>query len=238
MTVDVILYLSAVLVFLALLIYIGFRTSGEPASLQLEAMAHDMLPPPPETKNKTTMNINIDKFELMYLLEGCSIGSHLRQGIWERCIDEFYDKLSRDERLWLYTYAKRDITPRYKRKDAVGREDFFKFLACFNPANRYMVAVEGEVDGKHKRELVDAYKYGDVFWVSYRRFIPEEYIKSVERDRVSPCSASYCMWRDSCVRYSTDPNVTDRHVLYADTKCDWYINVATEHGADMQHFED
>lgn len=235
---DAILCFSAALLFLSLAMYLDFRTAGPSASIQLEAMAHDMLPPPPETKTKETMNINIDKFELMYLLEGCSIGSHLRQGIWERCIDEFYDKLSRDERLWLYTYAKRGITPRYLRKDTVRREDFFRFLACFNPANRYMVAVEGEVDGKHKWDLVDAYKYGDTFWVSYRRYISEEYIKSVERDRVSPCSASYCMWHDSCARYSTDPNVTERHVLYAETKCDWYINEATEHGADMQHFEE
>lgn len=183
------------------------------------------------------MQINIDKFELMYLLEGCSIGSHLRQGIWERCIDEFYDKMSPDARLWLYTYAKRDITPRYLRKDRCGREDFFKFLACFNPANRFMVKVEGRAGGHYKRQLVDAYKYGDTYWVSFRRYIPDEYIKNVERDKVSPCAASYCMWHESCARYSTDPKVKERHVLYADTKCDWYINEATEHGADLKHFE-
>lgn len=236
--IDVILYLSAALVFLSVVIYLDFRASGEPVSLQLEAMALDMVPPPPETKNKETMNINIDKFELLYLLEGCSIGSHLRQGIWERCIDEFYDKLSRDERLWLYTYAKRDITPRYKREDRVGRDDFLKFLACFNPANRYKVAVEGDIDGKHVRQLVDAYKFNGIYWVSYRRMVAKEYIKSVERNRVSSCSVHYCMWHDSCARYSTDPNVTERHVLCANTKCDWYINEATEHGADLSHFEE
>lgn len=40
------------------------------------------------------MNINIDKLELLDLCEGCSIGSHLRQGIWERCID---DELARGD---------------------------------------------------------------------------------------------------------------------------------------------
>lgn len=60
--IDAILLFSAVLLFLALVMYLDVRTSGGPASLQLEAMVHDMVPPPPETKNKTTMNINIDKF--------------------------------------------------------------------------------------------------------------------------------------------------------------------------------
>lgn len=183
------------------------------------------------------MNINISKFDLLHWLKGCASSSHLAQDIWSRCIDEFYDKLSPQERLRIYMYAKRDLTYLYVKETSVGREDFFKFLACFNPANRYMVAVEGEVDGQHKRELVDAYLYDYRYWVSYRRYIPEEYIKSVEPDKVSLCSAGYCMWHDSCARYTTNPNVTERHVLYAETKCDWYINEATDHGANLKHFE-
>lgn len=54
------------------------------------------------------MQINIDKFELFQLCKVAAMGSHLMQGIWERCINEFYDKLTPDERLWLYTYVKCD----------------------------------------------------------------------------------------------------------------------------------
>lgn len=184
------------------------------------------------------MNINIDKFELLYWLEGCAHGSHLRQGIWQRCIDEFYDKLSSEQRLWLYTYAKRNITECYLREDHYGRNDFFKFLACYNPANRYNVTVEGnDDDGKHLRINVHAYKYEGDYWLSYRQCVAKEYIKSVKRDKVSPCSADYCMWHDTCARYSTDPSVTEVHVLYDTAKCDWYINENTDHGADLSHFE-
>lgn len=134
-------------------------------------------------------------------------------------------------------YAKRDLTDRYVKETSVGREDYFKFLACFNPANRYMVAVEGDINGKHKRELVDAYKYDGIYWVSYRRYIPEEYIKSVDPDKVSLCSAGYCMWHRTCKRYSDDPSITERHVFCGNVRCDWYIDKDTDHGANLKHFE-
>lgn len=55
------------------------------------------------------MLVNLDKFELLNYINGCAIGSHLRQGIWQRCVDEFYDKLNDKERAFIYEISLRDF---------------------------------------------------------------------------------------------------------------------------------
>ena len=54
------------------------------------------------------MKIDLDKFQILYYLEGCAHGSHLRQGCWHQMID-LYPQFTQKERDFLYTYAKRDI---------------------------------------------------------------------------------------------------------------------------------
>lgn len=181
------------------------------------------------------MKIDIDKFDLLNWLEGCSIGSHLRQGIWRRCIDEFYSKLTAQERLWLYTYAKRDITDRYKDKSSCGREDFFKFLACYNPANRYTVIAEGIIDGKKQKQRVKAFRFQGDFWVSYQRYIAPEYVKLVKKDtvKVDKCAAGYCPKMPTCARYTDDKKAGIFGAPLA-ISCDWYINKNTTHGSDIE----
>lgn len=133
------------------------------------------------------MLVNLDKFELLNYLNGCAIGSHLRQGVWKRCVDEFYNKLNDKERKFIYEYSIRDLWeimardkyPNYKKEyPKAGFEDFRKFLACFNPDNRYHLKIEGEVDGKIQRQEVDAYLYENKYWTGFNRYVPKEYIKS------------------------------------------------------------
>lgn len=186
----------------------------------------------------SAITIKIDKFNILYWLEGCANGSHLRQDIWERCIDEFYGKMTTDQRLWLYTYVKRNITPRFMSKYSnAGKEDFLKFLACFNPANRFTIVAEGMVDGKQVKETASTFYFDKRYWVSSRQCVASEYIKSITPESYGRCSADYCMWHETCKRFTTDPNETERHVLYHDAKCDWYIDNLTPHGVNFEHFE-
>lgn len=141
------------------------------------------------------MQVNIDRFDLLNWMNGCAIGSHLRQGIWQRAVDEFYDKLTPDERTTVYTYAKRDFTEIFEPKllpdgssyQHFGHEDFYHFLACYNPANRYLVRIKRRVDGKTVDETIEAYKWNGEYHVGFSRFCAPEYIKEVK-----PCDFTRC----------------------------------------------
>lgn len=137
------------------------------------------------------MLVNLDKFELLYFINGCAIGSHLRQGIWKRCVDEFYGKLNDKERAFIYQFSLRDFweimaMAKYpnvnKEYPRFGFDDYKKFLACYNPNNRYNVKFEGVPEGKKKvkKEEANAYLYDGKYWIDFQRYIPNEYITSAE----------------------------------------------------------
>lgn len=179
------------------------------------------------------MKVELDQFELFCWLEGCSIGSNLRQGIWDRAIGEFYGMMTDEERLWLYTYAKRDITSRFLRESTPGREDFFKFLARFNPANQYKVTMAANKD---KVGIVETYKWQGEYYINARLRCAKEHIRFIKPYGFKKdCNADYCMWRNTCKRFNK--KAEGAHCMYSNAKCDWYINKSTEHGADLSHFE-
>lgn len=181
------------------------------------------------------MQINIDKFEFLCLLKGCAAGSHLCQGIWHKAIDCFYPKMSGDERLWLYTYAKRDLTEYYIREDAVGRDDFFQFLACFNPTNRYTLTVEGDVDGKHTKQTVEAYHWQGKYYIKSRQYAADEYIKSKEWHCDFDKCNTKCDWHKSCARYRED--APDGFGKHEHCRCDWYVNMDADDGVNFEHYK-
>lgn len=187
------------------------------------------------------MKIEIDKFELLNWMNGCAVGSHLRQGIWQRAVDEFYDKLTEGERLCVYMYAKRDLTDffvpkRLKNGDTYhpfGHEYFFQFLACYNPSNRYKVHMKGVVDGKKHDEWVNAYWWNNRYYTKFNRYCAQEYIvETIVDDKYEKCGLP-CIWHDKCARYNERAG---RIGIYANSKCDWFINIDTPHGADLEHF--
>lgn len=127
------------------------------------------------------MKIDLDKFELLYYLEGCARGSHLRQGVWRRFIDEFYDKLTVEERLFLFHYSVRDLwqifsEPYCSDSSRYGKDDFNMFVSRFNPYNKYNITVSN--DGSTK--VFDCFWFDGNFYTGFNRFINNEYIKNVE----------------------------------------------------------
>ena len=127
------------------------------------------------------MKIDLDKFELLYYLEGCVRGSHLRQGVWRRFIDEFYDKLTVEERLFLFHYSVRDLwqifnEPYCSGGSHYGKDDFNMFVSRLNPYNKYNITVSN--DGSTK--VFDCFWFDGNFYTGFNRFINNEYIKNVE----------------------------------------------------------
>lgn len=180
------------------------------------------------------MKIELGRFELLYLLEGCARGSHLRQGIWERAVNEFYGKLSEEEREVVYMYAKRDLTGIFS-DGHFGSGYFFNFLARFNPANQYVVYVVGDAGGKHHDETVMAYRYNGEYHTHFNRYVAPEFIAGAKRSGGYDKCSLPCVWHEHCARYYA--NADERKSLYVGSKCDWFINRDTEHGADLKHFE-
>lgn len=127
------------------------------------------------------MKIDLDKFELLYYLEGCARGSHLRQGVWRRFIDEFYDKLTTQERLFLFHYSVRDLwqifnEPCCSGSFHYGKDDFNMFISRFNPYNKYKVTVSNNDSTK----VFECFWFDGKFYTGFNRFINNEYIKNVE----------------------------------------------------------
>ncbi len=183
------------------------------------------------------MLANLSPFDILNWMHGCAIGSHLRQDIWRRAADEFYAKLTPRQRLTVYIFAKRDLTPIFLPHKAYGEEiphvahdDFFHFLARYNPANQYLVRTKDE----EKDTTVEAYLYNGQYRVSFYSFVAKENIYSVERvDNFERCGLR-CIWHANCARYTVGH--VNEFGFYPGSKCEWFINEETEHGADPIHF--
>lgn len=184
------------------------------------------------------MKTTLTQFDILDWMHGCAIGSHLRQGIWRRAVDEFYAKLTPQQRLAVYTYAKRDLTPVFlphtvggKEFPHAGHDDFFRFLARYNPANQYLVHAKDELEDI----TVEAYRYKGNYYVSFYQFVAKDAITYVQPAGTYELCGLACMWHAHCARYNSG-NATNIG-LYPTARCDWFINAQSDHGADLKHFE-
>lgn len=123
------------------------------------------------------MKVNLDKFEIYWLLESCFRGSHLRSNTILRFVDEWYDMFPPQQRKDMYDWILRDVyggkfvpEPRLCGTDKV-------FMARYNPCNQYRVTVS---DGK-QTQTVDAFELDGRYWINSTRFCAEEYIKKIEK---------------------------------------------------------
>lgn len=127
------------------------------------------------------MKIDLDKFELLYYLEGCARGSHLRQGVWRRFNDEFYDKLTVEERQFLFHYSVRDLwsifnEPYCSDSSHYGKDDFNMFVSRFNPYNQYSV----EVSNNDSTDEYECFWFNGKFYKDSNSVIDDKHIKHVK----------------------------------------------------------
>ena len=125
------------------------------------------------------MKVDLDIFEMSYLLDCCLRGSHLRSRTIERFVDEWYDKFTEQERYNLYEWTLR-LTYSYKHEfqpsdNCCGAD--IDFMCRYDPENQYIVHTV--FDGKKCK--VFAYKKDSKYYVESNKFIADEYIKKVEK---------------------------------------------------------
>ena len=125
------------------------------------------------------MKVDLDIFELSYLLNACLRGSHLRSGTIERFVDELFDRLTEQERYNLYEWSLRltySYEKEFKPSETCCGADI-KFMKRYDPENQYIVTTkyEGKVE-KHRAFLMN-----ERYHIETNRFIADEYIKKVEK---------------------------------------------------------
>lgn len=123
------------------------------------------------------MKVELDIFEMYYLLESCLRGSHLRSGTILRFVDDWFELFPKEQREKLYYDTLRLIYDNnfVPCTQCCGADTVF--MARYNPDNQYRVTVS---DGRETM-TVDSFKMNNKYYVKSNRFCAEEYIKKIEK---------------------------------------------------------
>jgi len=170
------------------------------------------------------MQITLSNHDILYWLEGCARGSHLRQDCWKTMINQFHQCKNEEEYNFFYHYVKRDLAELYKPSSVTGirhcgADDFDRFLACYNPANRYVVTAKC---GRQK-QIVECYKFQYRYFVTDSAYIPSEYIKNIKHHDFQRCRNPHCPLHDQCVRYNENSIIADVYQYTETLGCEWFI---------------
>lgn len=133
------------------------------------------------------MNIELDIFEMYYLLESCFRGSHLRTQTIYRFVDEFYVWFSPEERKNLHDWIVRDIYDgKFEPRSQLCGADRV-FMARYNPDNQYEVTVREPVrpnNGKNVGAVIwerQVFLLDGKYYVSSRTYIDNESIIEITK---------------------------------------------------------
>ena len=156
--------------------------------------------------------LTLSKHRLLWYLEGAARGSHLRWDIYEIFVNDVWPQLSYDEREFIYTLAKRNLSDVFsgEHADKSAKERFLQMLARFDPSNQFKVYFKtepGEYDKerwptmREKHPYVQCYKWNDEYRPDWRGYAPKDIIKRVEKVRYRTCDNDHCQSRLECKRF-------------------------------------
>ena len=123
------------------------------------------------------MKVDLDLFEMSWLLESCLRGSHLRSGTIDRFIDNWYWMFNGTERIKLYEWMLRLVYDgKFKPMPSMCGSDA-RFMARYNPDNQY----ELEVSLSDSKRFIRAYMFEDSYWVDSVRRVDHDIIAGVRK---------------------------------------------------------
>ena len=133
------------------------------------------------------MKVNLDIFEMYYLLESCFRGSHLRTDTIERFVDEWYGLFTPEQRENLYEWILRDIYNGNFKPDSRLCGADVKFMARFNPDNQYEVTAQIPVEkgnGMNVKNTIwkrEAFMVDGKYYTGSNRYVSPEFITEIKK---------------------------------------------------------
>ena len=119
---------------------------------------------------------DIDFFEFSFLVEACIPPRPIaRSMFWDRVINVYYHRLTKDERSRLYEWINKNWS--FQRGLEEKNEACLLFNARYNPENQYLV--ETEFEGKV--ETHECFLYNDRYYTKIDTSIQEKYITLVSK---------------------------------------------------------
>lgn len=123
------------------------------------------------------MKVNLDLFEMSWLLESCLRGSHLRSGTVDRFVDTWYGMFNGRERESLYEWMLRIV---YEgtfnpMPSMCGADE--RLMARYDPNNQYEV----EALWSDTKRLLRAFKLNDKYYINSTRYVNPSSIINVRK---------------------------------------------------------
>ena len=123
------------------------------------------------------MKVNLDLFEMSWLLESCLRGSHLRSGTVDRFVDTWYGMFNGRERESLYEWMLRIV---YEgtfnpMPSMCGADE--RLMARYDPNNQYEV----EALWSDTKRLLRAFKLNDKYYINSTRYVSPASIINVRK---------------------------------------------------------
>lgn len=125
------------------------------------------------------MKVELDYFEMLYLLESCLRGSHLRSTTVARFSTEFWGKFTEKQRDSLYRFVLTNIYDgKFKPRDSMCGQDVW-LMERYNPDNQYEVAVTNGATCENVR----AFRHAEdgKYYIRPSKYIAPEYITKIEK---------------------------------------------------------
>lgn len=117
--------------------------------------------------------LTLNKFDLLYFLEGIVGGSHLRWDGYEKMVNDAFPQLNDDERAFIYTYSMRDLSGKILDRES---EYWNRFIERYNPDNQYEITITDGVGLPHR-----VYKHKDKYYIDWNTRINEECIVEIKK---------------------------------------------------------
>lgn len=123
------------------------------------------------------MKVDLDLFEMSWLLESCLRGSHLRAGTVDRFVDTWYGMFNGRERESLYEWMLRIVYDgKFKPMPSMCGADE-RLMARYDPDNQYEV----EALWSDTKRLLRAFKLNDKYYINSTRYVNPSSIINVRK---------------------------------------------------------
>lgn len=123
------------------------------------------------------MKVNLDLFEMSWLLESCLRGSHHRAGTVDRFVDTWYGMFNGRERESLYEWMLRIVYDgEFKPMPSMCGADE-RLMARYDPDNQYEV----EALWSDTKRLLRAFKLNDKYYINSTRYVNPASIINVRK---------------------------------------------------------